>query len=114
MMSGNATVFSFLYNVVYVETFELSLPYRQRGELRCTVKAPTHSNILLRRNEERLTEEYDPVATPSEQNCNDLARVSILSEELDDQFSMFYAVIHVSKNYIPSRENSILNFYSLK
>lgn len=80
--------------VVFVEVFEFPLPYKQRGALKCTVKAPTNSSITMWQKGQAIIKQFS--VDKFSVTCDDSAQISISSQKLDDQFSMFYAVIHVS------------------
>lgn len=70
--------------------FQPSLDYKQPGELRCAAKAPVGSRMSVWYNGQQLVQSSDPQHT-----CDSTPRISVLSEKLDTNFSMFYAVVKV-------------------
>ena len=77
---------------VFIETFDTVLEYTKEGQLRCTAKAPTNSTISLRHNDVPIAISQNTTA-----DCDSLPRISVTSEKLDDQFSLFSATISVRK-----------------
>ena len=79
---------------VFVEVFGTALQYNQQGELRCKVKAPTNATITVQHNGDTITTPFRP--GEFFRNCDGVPQISTSAERLDDKFSLFSVVVHVS------------------
>lgn len=79
---------------VFAKVFGTALQLNQEGELRCSVKAPTNSNITVRHNANPITKPYS--AEEFSKNCDHQPQISTSSQPLEDGFSLFSVVIHVN------------------
>ena len=77
--------------LVFVEVFESTLNLGQQGGLRCSVKAPTDSNITVTHNNRLITTPF----SSEDSNCDHMPQISTSTQPLEEGFTLFSVMIHV-------------------
>ena len=76
---------------MFVEVFESTLNLGQQGGLRCSVKAPTDSNITVSHNNRLITTPF----SGEDSNCDHTPQISTSTQPLEEGFTLFSVTIHV-------------------